>query len=363
MRIVIAGGGTGGHLMPALALAAALIELREDVEPVLVGAERGIEASILPHRPYRYHLLPLEPIHRHAWWRNLRWPFLVWRVAAGCKRVLDVESPACVVGTGGYVSGPVLFQAARRGIPVALQEQNALPGVATRLMARRASQVYLGFPEAERYLKLGRDTTVHVFGNPITPPPEPRPDPAAARRAFGIAAHQRVLLVMGGSQGARRVNAAVRDLLDTGGLSDIALLWGTGRSMWDVFSHYHEPPARHVRAFWDPIADAYAVADLVVARSGAMTTAELCAWGLPAIYIPLPTSTADHQMKNAAALAQVGAAELIPERELSTQRLRAVIERLFAGADELSRMSRAARDRGRPEAARKSASQLLTIVS
>ncbi len=363
MRIVIAGGGTGGHLMPALALADALIELRDDVEPILVGAERGVEAGILPHRPYRFHLLPLEPIHRHAWWRNLRWPFLVWKVAGACNRVLDVESPVCAVGTGGYVSGPVLFQAARRGIPVVLQEQNAYPGVATRLMARRASQVHLGFPEAERYLKLGPETTVHAFGNPITPPPEPRPDPAVARRTFGIAPHQPVLLVLGGSQGARSVNAAVRDLLDAGGLSEVTLLWGTGRAMWDAFSRYHEPPARHVRAFWDPIADAYAVADLVVARAGAMTTAELCAWGLPAVYIPLPTSTADHQMKNAAALARVGAAELIPEQELSPQRLRAVIERLFGRVNELTRMSRAARDRGRPEAARKSASQVLTIVS
>lgn len=363
MRIVIAGGGTGGHLMPALALADALIELRDDVEPILVGAQRGVEASILPARPYRFHLLPVEPIHRHGWWRNLRWPFLVWKVAAACNRVLDVESPACVVGTGGYVSGPVLFQASRRGIPVALQEQNAYPGVATRLMTRRASQVHLGFPEAERYLKFGRETTVHMFGNPVTPPPEPRPDPAAARRAFGILPDQPVLLVMGGSQGSRSVNTAVGHLLDAGGLSDVALLWSTGRAMWDAFSQYHDPPARHVRAFWDPIADAYAVADLVVARSGAMTTAELCAWGLPAIYIPLPTSAADHQMKNAAALAHVGAAELIPEQELSSQRLRSVIERLLGGGGELSRMSRAARDRGRPEAARKSASQLLTMVS
>jgi UDP-N-acetylglucosamine--N-acetylmuramyl-(pentapeptide) pyrophosphoryl-undecaprenol N-acetylglucosamine transferase len=349
--------------MPALALADALIQVRDDVEPILVGAERGVEASILPHRPYRFHLLPLEPIYRHAWWRNLRWPFLVWKVALACNRVLDVESPVCVVGTGGYVSGPVLFQAVRRGIPVALQEQNAYPGVATRLMARRAGHVYLGFPEAERYLKLGRETIVHTFGNPITPPPEPRPDPAVARRAFGIAPHQPVLLVMGGSQGSLSVNAAVRDLLDTGGLSDVALLWSTGKAMWNAFSQYHEPPARHVRAFWDPIAHAYAVADLVVARSGAMTTAELCAWGLPAIYIPLPTSTADHQMKNAAALAQLGAAELIPEQELSPQRLRAVIEGLFGRGGELDRMGRAARDRGRPEAARKSACQLLTIVS
>jgi UDP-N-acetylglucosamine--N-acetylmuramyl-(pentapeptide) pyrophosphoryl-undecaprenol N-acetylglucosamine transferase len=183
MKVLIAGGGTGGHLMPALAIADALRTARSDVEVVLVGAERGIEAELLPGQDVPYHLLPFEPVHRRAWWRNARWPLLVPRLPLLVPRllragagVLDAEQPDIAVGTGGYASGPILYQAARRGIPVVLQEQNAYPGMATRRLSRRAREIYLGFPEAEAYLKLGATTRVHVCGNPIRPPPDPRPD-------------------------------------------------------------------------------------------------------------------------------------------------------------------------------------------
>jgi len=363
MRVVIAGGGTGGHLMPALAVASALVELRPDVEPVLVGARRGVEATLLPQRPYRFHLLPLEPIYRRQWWRNLRWPWVVWRVMRQCSQVLSEEQPAFVFGTGGYAAGPILYQAIRRGIPVALQEQNAFPGITTRWLARRARQVHLGFPEAAAHLRVGPTTVVHQHGNPIVAPPDPRPDPAAAREKLGLRPERRVILVMGGSQGARAINEAIRPLLDAGGFPDAALLWSTGRRDWDRYRRYDNPPQRQVRAFWDPVGDAYGAADLVLARAGAMTTAELCAWRLPAVYVPLPGAAAAHQSKNAQALAAAGAALRIEESDLETEDLAALLAELLRDRARLEAMGAAAEARGRPQAARETASELIAMVS
>src|SRR2546429_4440820 len=170
MRVLLAGGGTGGHLMPALALAQALRDAGKGIEPVLVGAEGGIEAEVLPRYPFRHHLLPMEPIYRRTWWKNLRWPLIVGRAWRAVGRVLETERPVIVVGTGGYAAGPVVWRAQRRGIPTVLQEQNAFPGLTTRWLARRARQVHLGFGEAKARLTPGPGTQVFAFGNPIATP-------------------------------------------------------------------------------------------------------------------------------------------------------------------------------------------------
>ena len=363
MRILLTGGGTGGHLMPALALAEAMRTLRDDIELVLVGAERGVERTILPNRDFQYHLLPAEPIHRGRWWRNARWPVILprlWRRTAG---VMADVAPALVVGTGGYAAGPVLFAALRRGIPVALQEQNALPGITTRLVAGRARQIHLGFTEARRHLRPGNSTEVFDSGNPIAPLPDPRPAAAAARESLGVDPERPTVFVVGGSQGARAINEAVaaaigRDLFD-----GVTVLWSTGGVGWERYRMLHAPPKRIVRAFWDPVGDAYAAADLVVARAGAMTTAELCAWSLPAIYIPLPTAAADHQRRNAQALADAGAAVLLPQSGLDGEGLDRAVQRLVRDRSQLEAMGVAASARGHPKAAEDIARNLLVLVS
>lgn len=350
-------------MMPALALAEGLASARSDVEPVLVGAQRGVEARLLPQRGFRYHLLPLEPIYRRAWWRNLRWPVTSVRLWHAVRRVLRQEQPVLVVGTGGYVAGPVLWFAAHRGLPFALQEQNAYPGITTRWLARRARQVHLGFPEAESYLRAGPATTVFTFGNPIVPPPKPRPTVAAARERLGASSERACVLVVGGSQGARRINQALAAVLRSGGLADVTVLWSTGPGMFRDYAAFHAPPLRLVRPFWDPIAEAYAAADLVIARSGAMTTAELCAWGLPSLLIPLAAAAARHQTRNAEALAGAGAALHLSEAELTPEVLRERLEGLLGAPPRLARMRRAAAERGHPDAARRITEALLTIVS
>jgi UDP-N-acetylglucosamine--N-acetylmuramyl-(pentapeptide) pyrophosphoryl-undecaprenol N-acetylglucosamine transferase len=361
VKVLFAGGGTGGHLMPALALADALRAARPDAEAVFVGAQRGLEAQVLPRHRYRYHLLPLEPIYRQQWWRNLRWPVAGVRAWRAVGRVLDAERPVVVVGTGGYASGPVVWRAQRRGLPTALQEQNAFPGIATRLLAHGARQVHLGFPEARARLSPGPRTAVFDLGNPIRPPaPGPR-EPALAE--FGLDAARRTVLVFGGSQGARALNRALAAALAGGALVGVNVLWGTGEGHAAACAAYAAPGRVAVRGFFDPMATAYRAADLVVCRAGAMTTAELCAWGKPSVLVPLPTAAADHQTHNARTLAAAGAAVHVPEHDVTGDGLARLITDLLADPDRLAALSGAARARGRPDSARQILSKILTLVA
>ena len=348
--------------MPALAIATALQESGSGVEPVLIGASRGVESRILPTRDFRFHLLPTEPIYRRTWWRNFRWPFVAGRLLREVARLFENEAPAAVIGTGGYASGPVVWWAARHEIPTAIQEQNAYPGLASRWLSGRVRHVYLGLPEAERLLKIGKRTQVFDTGNPITPPAPERK--AAAMEKFRVDAKRPVVLVTGGSQGALAINRAVAGWLDAEGAGpDATLIWVTGRGSYQEFARYHRPPHVHVVDFLDPMADGYAVADLVVSRAGMITVAELCAWGIPSILIPLPTAAADHQTHNARVLESAGASRLLPQSELTPKNLAAVVAGLLEDTAQRKQMSQHALSRGRPRAARDIVSNLLTLVT
>ena len=358
--VLIAGGGTGGHLMPALAIAEALQAAAPELEPVLVGATRGVEARVLPTRDFRYHLLPAEPIYRRTWWKNVRWPVIASRLIGAVGRVYAAERPVAVLGTGGYASGPVVWFARGRGVRSAVQEQNAWPGLATRWLARRVDHIYLGLPEAKRLLKPGRATEVFDTGNPIVPPDPARR--AAARQRFGVDGSRPVLLVTGGSQGALAINRAVAEWLRAGGQGRAVVIWVTGRGTHGEFASFHAPPDVHVIDFLDPMADAYAVSDLVLSRAGMITVAEICAWGLPSVLVPLPTAAADHQTHNARAMAEAGAAAVLTQAEMVRSGVGGVLGRLLAAGPEREAMAAAARGRGRPHAARDIVSLLLTLV-
>jgi UDP-N-acetylglucosamine--N-acetylmuramyl-(pentapeptide) pyrophosphoryl-undecaprenol N-acetylglucosamine transferase len=344
--------------MPALALAHTAAELGHEV--VLVGAERGIEARILPRHPFRFHLLPIEPIYRRQWWRNFLLPLVWLRATRASDRVLREEQPNVVIGTGGYAGGPIVLRAQRAGIPMVLQEQNAFPGITTRVLARRARQIHLGFPEARERLSVGSLTQVFVFGNPITPPVQI--DPATARAELGLTARDRTVFIFGGSQGARALNETVARSIGRGLLGEVNVLWGTGPAHEAQYAALAVPGRIVVRGFFDPIGPAYTAADLVVSRAGAMTVSELCAWGKPSILVPLPTAAADHQTFNARALASAGAGVLLLESELAPESFAKTVTGLVHDDQRLAELGETARKRGHPNAARTIVEKVLELL-
>jgi len=361
MKVLLAGGGTGGHLIPALALAQALRDADPGVELLLVGAERGIEAELLPRQPFRHRLLPIEPIYRRKWWRNAHWLWLAPRVWRDVGRLLREERPAIVIGTGGYAAGPIVLRAQRAGIPTAVVEENAFPGLTTRWLARGARQVHLGFPEARERLSPGAHTEVFALGNPVRPP-EPG-DPRAARRALGLDPARPTVLVFGGSQGAQALNYAVAAALERRLLAGANVVWGTGAAHAAALARYAVPERVVVRGFFDSMTEPYRAADLVVSRAGAMTVAELCAWGKPSILVPLPTAAANHQTHNARALAAAGAALQLAEHDFTAPALARLIGELLGDPARLASLADRARARGHPNASREIVSRILTLVT
>ena len=364
MRVLFAGGGTGGHLYPGLAIARALVALDPTVQPFFVGARRGIERDVLPTTEFPHELLELHPLYRRQLWNN-------WKTARGAVQawsrlgaIARAERPAAVVGTGGYAAGRALGYAARHGIPLCLQEQNSFPGLTTRFFSRYAREVYLGYPEAEALLP--RRGAVYVdSGNPIQPPPAIRPDRAAARAAWGFPREGGpVLLIYGGSQGSRAMNQVVDAWVARGIPDGLHLIWATGKGTYDEFAARDGASGGRVRvrAYLAPIADAYAASDFAVTRAGAMTTAELFAWGIPPVLVPLPTAAADHQTANAVTLERAGAAVHLPQRDFTMDRLDAVVRDLVATPERLRAMAAAGTARARPDAAKEIASRVLAVA-
>lgn len=363
MIVLIAGGGTGGHLMPALAIADAIVAADSRFEPYFVGAERGLEAKVLPGRPWRFALLPFEPIYRKQWWKNAGLPLSMWRSFRGVREILRREDPVLAIGTGGYASGPALYAAAGRDIPTVIQEQNAFPGFASRRLAPRVRQIHLGFPEARAHLKPGKDTEVLDTGNPIIPPPAVRPDRGTAKRRLGFDSDKPLVLATGGSQGSVAINQALAEAVKTGAWpSDVQLLWQTGHASFDQFKTL-AGPGRRITAFLDPIADALAAADVAIGRAGAMTIADITAWELPSILIPLPTAAANHQFGNAKAMADAGASALLEQANLTAGSLTEAVRGLTGNPARMAGMASAAKSRARPDAAHQIAIQALRLVS
>lgn len=357
--VLIAGGGTGGHLMPALAIGEAVQTLHPDWRVVYAGARRGIEARVLPERGLPHHLLPMEPLYRRQWWRNARWPLLLWPLLRRIDAMLEAERPAAVIGTGGYASGPVVWRATRRGIPTGVLDLDVQPGLTTRWLSRRVDEVWLAAPEGVSALRRGRGE-VSVTGAPITPPDPARR--ASALMRLGLSGERPVLVVTGGSQGSRAINLLVAEWLQSGKADGVDLLWSAGGVTYPEFAGCHAPPHVIVAPFIDPMADAWAVADLCVARSGMMTLSELCAWAIPSILIPLPTAAADHQSHNAAAMAAAGAARILPQAGLTAAELGEAIRGLLEDPAGRAAMSGAAGARGRPHAASDLAARVSALV-
>jgi UDP-N-acetylglucosamine--N-acetylmuramyl-(pentapeptide) pyrophosphoryl-undecaprenol N-acetylglucosamine transferase len=361
-RIVFAGGGTGGHLYPGLAIARAVVAARPSVEPFFIGAQRGIERDVLPKAEFPHVLLDLHPFYRPAIWKN-------WRTVAGAVtawreigELMRREPPAVIVGTGGYAAALTLAYGVVHRLPMVQQIGDVVPGLTARGFSRWTREAYLNFPEAARVLRAHHEGSLIDTGMPIEPPPLPRPDRRAARLRWGFPEEGgSVLLVYCGSQGSLAVNRVVADWVERGLPEDLYLLWTTGRGTYADFKHLESPRVR-VRDYQSPASDAYAATDLALARAGATTTAELLAWGIPALLVPLPTAAADHQTTNAVALEQAGAAIHLSQATFTAQRLDETIRRLLADHSALDRLVAGAAARARPNAAAEIARRILAVV-
>jgi UDP-N-acetylglucosamine--N-acetylmuramyl-(pentapeptide) pyrophosphoryl-undecaprenol N-acetylglucosamine transferase len=370
-RILFAGGGTGGHLYPALNLGDAVLRADPQAEVFFVGAQRGVESRVLPEKGVPHELLPLEPLRRAQPLQNWRLFPSMFHSLGGLRRIFNRFKPDLVVGTGGYASGPAAGWALLRGVPIALQEQNSFPGFVTRKLGGRARQLHLAFPEARKYLKPGARTEVFEYGNPIQKP-DFTVDRAAARQRFGLG-DGTVCLVTGGSQGARAVNEAL--LSDLRGVLEgrleappegFQVLWATGTGHFDGVSarlgEMGRPAWVKALPYIEDMPGALASSDFAVARAGAMSLAELTAWGIPSILVPLPTAAANHQHHNAVALSDAGAALMVPERELGQGRLWKDVLSLARDDNRRTAIANNARGRGQPDAADRIAGELLRLV-
>lgn len=365
-HVLFAGGGTGGHLYPALALADALKQERPDVDVHFVGALRGVEARVLPAEQRPHTLLPFEPLRRSRVWENWKLFPSLFRSALGLRKLFSEHKPNLVVGTGGYASAPACLYAISKGVPVAIQEQNSHAGLTQRTVSRWARQVHLGFPEAAKDLKPGKQTEVTALGNPIRPP-DRSITRDEARQHFGLRRDSTVVLVTGGSQGSRAVNQAVLNAITQirNHANTIELLWATGPAHIDAINKALTPELKswvRTHGYITNMPVAMAAADIAISRAGAMATAELLAWGIPMVLIPLPTAAADHQTHNARALAHAGAAVMLIEKEMTPARLWSEVASLVNDRTRRERMRAAALERARPNAARDIAARLAELL-
>lgn len=315
-RVIISGGGTGGHIFPAISIADALRRKYPEVDILFIGAIGRMEMSRVPEAGYRILGLPVEGFSRERIWRNVRVVknYLISLLRA--RRIIKGFAPDIVIGVGGYASAPTLKAAQRLGIPTLIQEQNSYAGVTNKYLSRGAHRICVAYPEMERFFP--EDKIVHT-GNPIRPEIEclqvSRED---ARSYFGMReGNYPVVLILGGSLGAKTINESIREHLADWERSGTGLIWQTGKG--------YEAEARealegyngevYCSAFIDRMDCAYTLADLVVSRAGASSISELCHLGKPAILVPSPNVAEDHQTKNARALYDRGAALLIPDAE------------------------------------------------
>ncbi len=335
LRVLLAGGGTGGHLFPALAIEAEF--KRQGALTLLVGTRTGIEAKIAAPPGLDIRFINAAGFKRGKIIANLTLPFKVFQSFIQSWIIVRRFQPQAALGTGGYVCGPVLLATALHRVPFFLQEQNSYPGVTTRWLAHWAKMVFLNFEEAARYLPKGCHS-VRV-GNPVRTDFR-QLDRETAVKAWGLKPELPTLLVFGGSQGALSLNRAVQEVLPQWGRI-CNLIWARGWREASPLEGWTGPGKLVFRPFIEDMPSTYAAADLAVCRSGALSLSELQAATLPAILIPYPHAAADHQSHNALAYARKGGALVLPETELNGNRLYLEVKALFEDSRRLEVMRQA----------------------
>lgn len=362
-RILLACGGTGGHVYPAIAVADALRLIDTRAHILFAGTRNRMEWQAVPKAGYEIQPVAAAGFQRgfslSAIRRNLTLPFILLKGMLDARKLVREFDPHVVVGTGGYASGPVGAAAAARNVPLVLQEQNAYPGATNRMLGRQATKIFIAFEAARSHFPEGK---TDLAGNPVREDLT-QVDVESARAHFGLASDQQAILVMGGSLGAGPVNSAVRKHLDAIlQVPSRVLIWQTGtRYFDDLQAELPFHPRVRLLPYLDRMDFAYAVADVVVCRSGAITCSELTVTGTPSILVPSPNVAEDHQTANARSLADNAAAVLLPESQLEAGLVDA-LDRLLNSEAERTAMAQAAKALARPEAARVIAQAVLDLA-
>lgn len=361
-RILIAGGGTGGHVYPALAIIENL-RSRGSFRFLYVGGKNGVEMKIVPPHQVPMESLWIAGFARSLTVKNLLFPVKLAASLLKSWRIVRKFKPDVAVGTGGYVTGPILYVAAKMGVPVLIQEQDVHPGVTTRLLAGHARRICLAFEGAKAHLRAFANKLV-VTGNPVRTAVSQGNRQEAIQR-LGLKKDLLTLFIFGGSQGARSINLAMSGMLNA--LCEqypLQVLWQTGPGQYDAvieqFSDRH--PAIRVEPYIDRMEDYYAAADVIVCRAGASSLAELALVARAAILVPYPHAAGDHQAHNSRMIAEAGAALMVPEGERWEENLKAALEKLLSNEKLRRQQAEAWQKMARPEAAQAIGDEILLLV-
>jgi len=329
-RLIISGGGTGGHIFPAVAIANEFRDRHPDAQILFVGAKGKMEMTRIPDEGYKIIGLWISGIQRKLTWSNLLFPVKLIVSYICAIRVVKKFKPHAVIGTGGYASGPIMMAATRFGIPSIIQEQNSFAGLANKQVAGKVNKVCVAYEGMEKYFP--KDKIV-LTGNPVRKnilSVNTKRDRALSH--FGFDANRRTLLIVGGSLGARTINESIIDGIEKLVDAQVQIIWQTGKGYYDVYkARLSKFDLRRIRVldFVREMDLAYAAADVVVSRSGALAVSEICVTGKPVILVPSPNVAEDHQTKNAKALVSKGAAILVLDKEAQTKLVDEALKLLF----------------------------------
>ena len=314
MRIIIAGGGTGGHIFPALAIANALKKINSEIEILFVGAKGKMEMEKVPGAGYKIEGLDIAGFNRSSLIKNIGLPFKLVRSFLQVRKIFKSFHPEAVVGVGGYSSFPVLRSAQSKNIPTFIHETVEVPGKSNILLGKRATRIFVPSEGMNKYFPAEK---ISITGNPVRNVFLQKIDKSVALQFFGLGADKKTVFVMGGSLGARSINETIEENIDVFKKNNLQLIWQTGKNYADRAAKAEEERMNiWTNAFIDKMEYAYAAADVVIARSGAMTVAEMCVVGKPAIFVPYPFAAEDHQVANAKSLVDKKAALMVQDAEV-----------------------------------------------
>ncbi|SJZ62021.1 UDP-N-acetylglucosamine-N-acetylmuramylpentapeptide N-acetylglucosamine transferase [Pilibacter termitis] len=351
MRVVVTGGGTGGHIYPALAFVRYLKEIQPDTQVLYIGSKRGLEGKIVPQANIPFEAIEIQGFKRSLSLENLKTVKLFLQSIRKAKRLLRDFQPDVVIGTGGYVSGSVVYAAAKMNIPTLVHEQNSVPGVTNKFLSRYANVVATSFHGVEKYFPKAK---VVYTGNPRAQEVA-EIEQSDILSNYGLKLHTPTAVVFGGSQGALKINQAMLEALPLFKEKDYQVLYASGVRYFEKYEKEFikaQKEMENVRVFpyINEMPEVLASATLLVGRSGATSLAEMTALGLPAILIPSPYVTNDHQTKNAQTLVEVGAAELVADVDLTGELLVKKMDEILLNRKHLSEMSAASLKEGVPDA-------------